>query len=162
MRSPEQLSRQTGMTLIELMIVVVVVAVLAGVALPAYENNMLKARRSDAYATLLDVASRQEQNMLDRSSYTLVMADLGYPVDRIGATPNVIVSEEGHYDVGRWPCPGAEAGPSCYVLTASARADGGQVKDEGCNTIVLRSDGRKESFAKGKTLTDAVSDGRCW
>ena len=162
MKTYELPARQAGITLIELMIVVVVVAILAGVALPAYETNMLKARRSDAYSTLLDIASRQEQHMLDRSSYTLVMADLGYPAERIGATINVIASEEEYYNVAVLPCTGVEAGAACYVLAAVAVDPGAQQKDDICNTIVLRSNGQKLSYKEGDTLADAADDGRCW
>ncbi|MFK7975909.1 MAG: type IV pilin protein [Halioglobus sp.] len=154
--------RQGGFTLIELMIVIVIVAVLAGIALPAYQGSMQKARRSDAYAALLDMASRQEQHLLDRAAYTLAVADLGYDPTRVSAA-DTIVSEEGHYTVKAVNCAGALSGPSCYVLRAIPAAGGGQVEDTLCGEIVLSSNGMKESVAKGKSYPgDAVSDGRCW
>ena len=153
---------QAGFTLIELMIVIVIVSVLAGIALPAYQDSMIKARRSDAYAALLDMASRQEQHLLDRSTYTLVVENLGYPVERRSAA-DTIVSEEGHYAVSATNCAGVESGPSCYVLRAAPIAGEGQEEDKLCGEIVLRSNGMKESVAKGKSYpADAVRDGRCW
>lgn len=58
-----------GFTLIELMIVVVVVAVLAAVAFPAYNNQIEKARRADAISTILDTAQRLERCFTRNLSY---------------------------------------------------------------------------------------------
>ena len=62
----------------ELMIVVVIVGVLMMVALPAYQDSLQKGRRADGMAALMDAAGRQEKFMLDRSTYTIDMMDLGY------------------------------------------------------------------------------------
>ena len=50
----------TGFTLIELMTVVVIVAVLLLVALPAYQNYMLRAHRAAAKAEMLEDERRDE------------------------------------------------------------------------------------------------------
>ena len=42
--------KQTGFTLVELMIVVVVMAIIAAVAIPSYRNYTLRAQRSEAMA----------------------------------------------------------------------------------------------------------------
>lgn len=70
---------QRGFTLLELMIAVVVVGILATVAYPAYLNQLQKARRAEAQATLLDIAARQQQFLLDTRSYR-ALADLGVTV----------------------------------------------------------------------------------
>lgn len=70
---------QRGFTLLELMIAVAVVGILATVAYPAYLNQVQKARRAEAQATLLDIAGRQQQNLLDARSYR-ALADLGVTV----------------------------------------------------------------------------------
>lgn len=61
--------RQTGFTLIELMITVAVVAILAAIAYPVYTSAMIKGRRSDAESTLMDIAQREQQYLLDARAY---------------------------------------------------------------------------------------------
>ena len=57
--------KNKGFTLIELMIVIVIVAVLLAVALPAYQDSVIKSNRSAGRGILLDVASRQEQYFIN-------------------------------------------------------------------------------------------------
>lgn len=57
------LSRK-GFTLIELMITVAVIAILAAVAYPAYQDQMLRAKRTEGKTALLKAAQLQERNYL--------------------------------------------------------------------------------------------------
>ncbi len=50
-----------GFTLVELMIVVVVVAILATVAIPAYQSSTAKARRADGQSALLAFSQAMER-----------------------------------------------------------------------------------------------------
>lgn len=49
-------SNRSGFTLIELVMALVVIAILAGIALPSYANYIARARRADARTQLLQVA----------------------------------------------------------------------------------------------------------
>lgn len=60
---------QRGFTLIELMIVIVIVAILVAVALPAYQNQVIRGNRAAAQAVMLDIANRQQQRFLSDRSY---------------------------------------------------------------------------------------------
>lgn len=53
------MKRNRGLTLIELMIVVVIIGILVAISYPSYRSHILKSRRSDGQALLLDVATRQ-------------------------------------------------------------------------------------------------------
>lgn len=72
--------RSRGFTLIELMITVAVIGILAAVAYPAYLDQVRKARRAQAQATLLNISARQQQMLLDTRSYATSTAALNVSV----------------------------------------------------------------------------------
>ena len=135
-----------GFTLIELVIVIVIVSILAAVALPGFQDAMRKGRRADAREGLMDAANRQERFMLDRSTYTDVMTNLGF-----GADP--AISVEGHYSIDvEAPDPNCPIA-TCYNLTATPVAGGAQSDDSYCTSFTIKSTG-------AKTATPAASE--CW
>jgi len=62
-------NRETGFTIIELMIVVVIISVLGAVALPAYQDYILRSRLAEAFANLGDMAVKLEQYYQDNRTY---------------------------------------------------------------------------------------------
>ena len=72
---------QRGMSLIELMIVVTIVAILSAFAYPSYERYVIKAKRSVAQNSLLQVADRQQQFFMDNKRFAADITDLGFPAD---------------------------------------------------------------------------------
>lgn len=76
-------SKSTGFTLVELVIAMAVVAILATIAYPSYQDHLRKGRRAAAQAFLVDTASRQQQYLLDARNYAVgpgAMAALNLPV----------------------------------------------------------------------------------
>lgn len=63
-------SSQVGVTLIELLIVVVVVGILASVAIPSYMDYVARAKRSEAKAALQEEAQFLEQYFTTNGVYT--------------------------------------------------------------------------------------------
>jgi type IV pilus assembly protein PilE len=59
-----------GVTLIELMIVVVVVSILAAVAFPNYREYAARAKRNEARAALLQLATNQERFYLNNNTFS--------------------------------------------------------------------------------------------
>lgn len=138
-------SKWQGFTLIELMVVVVIVGILMMVALPAYQGSLQKGRRADGMAALMDAAGRQERFMLDRSTYTADMQELGYATDPY-------IAPDGHYSIDAAACGGGIG--TCYVLTAVPVAGSPQEKDKRCINFILNSNGTRT--ATGSNASE------CW
>ena len=67
-----------GVSLIELLIVVVIVGILAAVAYPSYRQYVVRAKRVEAKAPLLQIATNQERHYLQNNTYTKDMTKLGF------------------------------------------------------------------------------------
>lgn len=61
MKSINTLSNKKGFTLMELMIVVAIVAILAAIAVPSYQNYVIRSKRGDAMGALLSAAQAVER-----------------------------------------------------------------------------------------------------
>ena len=143
--------KRRGFTLIELMIVVAVVAALLMVALPSYQGQIRKTRRSLGKAELMQVMSRQEQFFLNHRRYAALLTELNYPGspyaidmegnDRAAAAPDSI------YLIGMSTISNG------YTLYAEPRF--GQSADRLCGTLTLTSIGLK-SISGGGSVAD------CW
>ena len=67
-----------GVTLTELMIVVVIVSILTAIAYPNYRQFAARAKRNEAKASLLQIATLQERFYLQNNVYTTDMTNLGF------------------------------------------------------------------------------------
>lgn len=85
-----------GFTLIELMIVVAVVAILAAIALPAYQKQIMQSRRTSAKTALFDVTSREEKLYSVTNQYSSTLTDLGYTATTTLSVPS---SSAAYYSV---------------------------------------------------------------
>jgi type IV pilus assembly protein PilE len=141
-KSTQIRSRQHGVTLMELLIVVVIVGLLAAVALPSYRENAMRAARSDARTALQEALSRQEQFFLDNRTYTNSLAAL-----------NLAAATENDYytvsiDAATAGCPISR----CYTMRAVPQ--GRQADDTQCAALTINSSGTKSA-----TGTEPAS---CW
>ncbi|MFK7734140.1 MAG: type IV pilin protein [Pseudomonadales bacterium] len=132
--------RQAGVTLIELMIVIVIISILAAVAVPSYEESVRKSRRAEAMTSLMSVMQQQERFFLNNLSYSTSFAALGYSD---GSDAN-FETENGHYLITAAACGAGIA--QCVLLTATPQ--GGHTGD---GTLGLNSQGQKT--ATGKALS---------
>lgn len=128
------MKNKKGFTLIELMIVITIVAILAGVAIPTYANYQKKARRSDAQQLMLDTANKLEQYILNTRIYDTDFTKLG--VNKDGWTCTTGTCSNPHYSVAIVLLPGP---PPSYRIVATPV--GGQASD---GNLELFGDGTKK------------------
>lgn len=143
--------QQKGFTLIELMIVVVIAAILLMVALPSYQQQVRKTRRSLGKAELMEVMARQEQFFLDHRRYARVLTDLGYPespyaIDTDGNDGPAAATDRIYLiDMSTLP--------RSFTLYATPQLS--QSGDRVCGTLSLTSIGLKAATGSG-------SASECW
>ena len=63
------MKQQRGFTVIELMITVAIIAILAAIALPAYNDYVQRAKITEAFTALADFRVRMEQYYQDNRKY---------------------------------------------------------------------------------------------
>ena len=103
--------RISGMTLIELMMVVAIIALLAAVALPSYQRYAARGIRSQAQQFLLDIVQAQEQFFLDQRAYA---TDLGVAAGQLNRTVPAAVAK--HYTLVQPFAVNNAATPPTYTL----------------------------------------------
>jgi prepilin-type N-terminal cleavage/methylation domain-containing protein len=64
------LRRRAGFTLVELMIVVAIIGILAGIAIPAFQNYQNRSKRAEAYAEVGAIAKMETSYFGEYSVYT--------------------------------------------------------------------------------------------
>ncbi len=78
---------QKGFTLIEIMIAVAIIGILAAIAIPQYQDYVLRANIQEATSTLSDFRTRMEQAYQDNRTYLNVAAGGGCAVANPPAAP---------------------------------------------------------------------------
>lgn len=116
-----------GFTLIELMIVVLVIALLAGLALSAYNKQLRKSRRAEAKQVLSDVSLRQEKWRANHVKY-LGTDSVAADVTSFGA-----LATSNYYTVSITSAESATG----YTTTAVPTSGTDQTKDT-CGTLGLQ------------------------
>lgn len=119
--------RSQGFTLIEVMVTVVIIAIIASIAFPAYQQMVLRSHRSDAIDTLATTAQLLERQFTETNSYT----GLVLPT----------TSTNGFYTIT------ANVTAARYTLTATAT--GRQAKDTECKTFTIDNTGQKQATTAG-------------
>lgn len=92
--------KKAGFTLIEMMITVAIIAILASIALPNYQQYIIRSNRAAAQAAMMDIANREQQLLLANRAYgdyaTITAGGFALPSDvsgRYGVTTPVIYTD---------------------------------------------------------------------
>ena len=130
---------QSGFTLIEVMIVVVIIGILAAIAYPSYDEYVKRANRSEGQALLNDAAARQERYFAQNNAYITSSDELS----KLG-----LRTETGKYKL---QVAKGEKEDGGYLLTAKQ-----QFGDSKCGNLTLNAMGKKGRTGTGKTVEE------CW
>ena len=144
--------KQRGVTLIELMTVMVVLGILAAIAVPSYRAYLLRAQRTEATTALLRVQAAQEKHFLQNNAFTeqLVAAPSAAPPG-LGLT---VATPSGFYTI----TVALELGGSGYTATATPTPGGGQRDDALCRSFSINHNGMRT--AVDAATVDVTSE--CW
>ena len=135
---PGPVRRNSGFTLVEMMIVVAIIGILAAVAYPSYRGFVMRSNRSDAQTVLLRMAQNLERRFTVTNSYVGATIGAGdAATDAWGSA----TSPEGFYGLS------FAAGPTATTYTLQATAIGSQAQDTGCSTMTLTEAGVKMPVA---------------
>lgn len=64
-----QHTKTRGFSLLELMIVVAIVGIIAAVAVPSYQSSILKGKRAEGRAAVMDILQQQERYIIQNGVY---------------------------------------------------------------------------------------------
>jgi type IV pilus assembly protein PilE len=131
-----------GMTLIELMIVIVILSIVTTWGYSSYRDTVVKSRRAEGLGELLALADRLERYYSDRGTY--IGATLGTSTTAVYA----LNSERGYYQFSLDSL-------STIAYSISAAPQGKQADDTRCGTFTMGSDGTK-------TVSGTLNDNECW
>jgi len=133
-----------GFGLLDMLVAMVIMAILASIALPAYTQFTLGANRIAATNVLTQIAQLQERYYSENRTYGSLI-DLGYESNAMSFDANGIAVDaaDGVYTVTQ----SLGSSPPSFQVTASAI--GTQARDTDCSTLRV-------------TSTGAQSPGDCW
>jgi type IV pilus assembly protein PilE len=144
-------SPQAGFSLIELMIVVVIIAILASIAVPAYTSSIRKSRRTEAKTAILDFAAREERLYATQNTYSTDPVALGYT----GAGGSWPVSTGSYYQIETpSSAPASSSAPATFSVTVDPSPGSPQLGDAACASFSVTQTG-----AQSATGTNPSS---CW
>ena len=122
-----------GVTLVELMVVVMIIAVLMSVAVPSYRQYTLRANRAEGHWMLLQTAANQERFYLQNNTYADNASLTADPPNGLGM---MATSESGFYTL-------AITQADAVTFSAVATAQDGQSADTDCDVLAINERGTR-------------------
>jgi type IV pilus assembly protein PilE len=142
-----RIGSQHGVTLLELMVVLVIIGVLTVTAIPAYRGYTERAHRTEAKSALLRLAANQERWYLQNNTYTATFTNLGFAAT--GQTEN------GVYTLDFTVAPSTTAFTARAQPTAGGGSNGiDQNTDTACTVFTINE--------QGVRTASPDTNGNCW
>ncbi len=151
-------SKQSGFTLMELMVVVAIVGILSAIAYPNYSAYVMKGKRLGAKVAIMEVAQAQERYFSLNMKYAYDMATLN-----LSNADDYTVTVAGLQSDNITACADTT---SCitYTVTAIAKSGSPQNNDLKCRKFTLTHTGVQVALTSTDdtsiTSDDSTSD--CW
>jgi len=128
-----------GFSLIELMIVIVIVGIIASFAVPAYNDYVTRAKRSDGLTSLAELQLLQEKFRANCPHYARAISTTTRTCDTTTPANSTLIyttnSPEGNYAL-------AITSSSSSSFTITATGQNGQQNDTGCNVLTITETGQ--------------------
>ena len=132
--------KQSGFTLIELMIAAAIAGILLSVAMSYYGDNVISAKRTDGRSVATSTAASLEKCKAIYGVYNNANCNI--------QAGTAVASPDGYYTLK------VVAAATTFTLTASPSTGSGQANDKECTSIILNHLGQQSG-----TGTDPSS---CW
>jgi type IV pilus assembly protein PilE len=142
-----------GITLIELLVVIIIVGILAAIAVPAYTQYMVRARRADAKTVLEQVRAAQEMWRAERGTYA---------TDGGGSAETKLINTMG---VPPSPIPGGDYNWALTVKTGTtftAVATATSARQAADGWLAIDQNGTKTSQQVAKPVYTYPAQGSTW
>ena len=153
--------RARGFTLIEIMIAVAVVALLAAIAYPSYQESILRSKRSEGKAALLKIMQLEERFYTVNNRYTDQLGELfGRSGATVGSNDDSI---NGYYTISASSAPTGNLAQSVTLTAAPGNTNAAETREKtfadpdatGCGSLSLTSTGIK-------SRTGTADMKKCW
>ena len=143
----KKIKQQTGVTLMELMIVVAIIAMISAYAYPSYTQFVVRAKRAIGTSSLMQIADRQQQFFMDNKRYATTLTNLGY------ASDSIMLGEEGQVvtvgdDKRIYEVEISASNFVSYELTATPQLKQAE-KDSSCGNLTITHTGDKSQSGSG-------------
>ncbi len=113
------MKKNRGFTLIEILVVMVVIGILAAIAIPSYQNQLVRGTRSNMQSWMMDVANKEQFYLQTMRNYT---------VDYAAALNSPLPGEVTNFYTVAITIDNT-ATPPVFLITATPRAGTRQAND---------------------------------